>query len=82
MYNSDQTGFKIELYADRTLEVRGTGHVEATVVVQNSLTHSYTVMPLISGDGRLIKPTLIVHKFHDNMGNFGERLYSICSPRG
>lgn len=72
IFNSDQTGFKIELYSERTLEIRGTRHVEATVVAQNSLTHSYTVMPLISGDGRLIKPTLIVHK--TPTGEFGERV--------
>lgn len=72
VFNSDQTGFKIELYSERTLEVQGTRHVEALVVAQHSLTHSYTVMPLISGDGRLIKPTLIVHKTPE--GVFGKRV--------
>lgn len=71
-FNSDQPGFKIELYSERTLEIRGTRHVEASVIAQNSLTHSYTVMPLISGDGKLVKPTLFVHK--TPTGEFGERV--------
>lgn len=70
--NSDQASFRIELYPGRTLEERGTRQVEATVVSKHSLTHSYTVMPIISGDGRLIKPTLIVHQ--TPKGAFGERV--------
>lgn len=74
IFNTDQTGFQIELYSGRTHEVKGTRHIEALVEAKNSLTHSYTVMPLISGDGKLIKPTLIVHK--TNTGEFGPRVLS------
>lgn len=72
VFNSDQTGFNIELYSERTLEIKGTQVVEAEVVAKNSLTHSYTVMPLISGDGHLIKPILIIHK--EPTGRFGQRV--------
>lgn len=60
------------LNTERTLEVRGTRHVEALVESQNSLTHFYGVMPLISGNGRLIKLTLIVHETPN--GEFGQRM--------
>lgn len=75
IFNTDQTGFNIELYSSRTHEEKGTRHVEALVEAKNSLTHSYTVMPLISGDGKLIKPTLIVHR-EPKDGEFGPRVLS------
>lgn len=76
MLNSDQCGFNIELYPERTLEVKGTRHIEGLVEAKKSLTHSYTLMPMISGDGRLLKPTLIVHQTPNasTTGNFGPRV--------
>lgn len=52
IFNSDQTGFQIEMYHGRTHEIKGTRQIEALVESQHSMTHSYTVMPLNSGDGR------------------------------
>lgn len=88
--NTDQSGFNLELLPGRTLEVKGSLSVEATVQSANSLTHSYTIMPLIAASGDLIGPLFIILQEKD--GVFGDRvqntmfkhndLYVVCSKSG
>lgn len=60
IYNSDQSGFNFESHAGRTLSFQGTMKVECLAQSLNSMTHSYTLQPLISADGILKSPLLIV----------------------
>lgn len=69
VYNSDQSGFNLEAHAGRTLSIKGTVKVECLAQSLNSLTHSYTIQPIISADGKLHSPLLIVLQVSD--GQFG-----------
>lgn len=72
VYNSDQSGFNLEMYGGRTLSFIGTSKVENLVQSLNSLTHSYTIQPTVSASGHLISPLLIVLKEKD--GKFGPKI--------
>lgn len=56
IYNSDQSGFQLEMHGGRTLVVQGAKHVECEVQSISATTHSYTIQPIISADGRLLSP--------------------------
>ena len=56
VYNSDQSGFQFELHSGRTLTFEGEKQVQCLVQSVRSTTHSYTIQPLLSGDGRLLSP--------------------------
>jgi len=58
--NSDQSGFNLEMHTGRTLALKGQETVEALTQSVNSMTHSYTIQPLISAKGVLFSPLLIV----------------------
>jgi len=58
--NSDQSGFNLEMHTGRTLALKGQEIVEALTQSVNSMTHSYTIQPLISAKGVLLSPLLIV----------------------
>jgi hypothetical protein len=60
IYNTDQSGFNKEIHSGRTLEFKGVRHVEATVQSTSATTHSYTIQPIISKDGKLLSPLFIV----------------------
>lgn len=62
IYNSDQSGFQLEIHSGRTLTYEGTKKVECSAQSISSTTHSYTIQPTISCDGRLLSPLLIVLK--------------------
>ncbi|KAL1487471.1 hypothetical protein ABEB36_008988 [Hypothenemus hampei] len=72
VYNSDQSGFNLELHAGRTLFLAGAKHVESIVQSKISTTHSYTVQPLISASGKLVSPLLVV--LREPSGEFGPRV--------
>jgi hypothetical protein len=72
VYNSNQSGFQLELHAGRSLAVQGTKKVERVVQSVSATTHSYTIQPTISGDGRLLSPLFIVLK--EAAGTFGPRV--------
>lgn len=55
VFNSDQSGFNIELLSGRTLAVRGSADVVSSVQQSQSFTHSYTIQPLVSMNGELIR---------------------------
>ncbi|KYN13321.1 hypothetical protein ALC57_14502 [Trachymyrmex cornetzi] len=54
--------FNLEVHSRRTLTKSGTKTVEAMVQSISSITHSYTVMPIISASGSLLSPLYIVLK--------------------
>ncbi|CAK9829716.1 hypothetical protein ANTRET_LOCUS7011 [Anthophora retusa] len=69
VYNSDQSGFNLELHSGRTLAEEGIKIVEGSVQSVSSTTHSYTIQPTISADGQLLSPLFIVLK--ESTGHFG-----------
>lgn len=60
VFNSDQSGFNIELLSGRSLTYRGSADVISSVQQSHSSTHSYTIQPLISMSGELNQRLLIV----------------------
>lgn len=68
-FNSDQSGFSLEIHSGRTLAVEGENQVQCLVQSIASTTHSYTIQPTISADGRLLSPLFLVLKEKD--GEFG-----------
>jgi hypothetical protein len=60
IWNTDQSAFEKERMGSHTLEVKGTREVTAIVQSVSSTTHSYTVQPSISLDGKLMKPLFII----------------------
>jgi len=57
--NADQSSFHYELASNRTLSYVGEKTTYLSVKSVNALTHSYTVMPVISAAGCLINPVFI-----------------------
>ncbi|XP_071573356.1 uncharacterized protein [Temnothorax nylanderi] len=72
IYNSDQSGFQLELHSGRTLSHKGVKKVESVVQSISATTHSYTIQPTISADGRLLSPLFITLK--EVTGTFGPRV--------
>lgn len=70
-----QSGFQYELTADRTLSWRGERDIIAYVDQENAATHSYTIQPIITRDGKLLGKLLIC--LQESGGTFGPnvRLY-------
>lgn len=58
--NADQSGFQLEMHGGRTLDYRGVKKVEIIAQSKNSLTHSYTVLPMMSASGKLVGPLYLV----------------------
>jgi len=69
VYNSDQSGFQLEMHSGRTLAAEGEKKIQCVAQSISSTTHSYTLQPLISGDGKLISPLFLVLK--EKNGQFG-----------
>lgn len=69
IYNSDQSGFNLEMLSHRTLEVKGATQVPLRCGSRNSLTHSYTIQPLLNASGQLIGPLFVV--LHESKDTFG-----------
>ena len=76
IYNSDQRGFQLEIHSGRTLAIEGTRQVECVVQSIPSTTHSYTIKPTISADGKLLSPLYLVLK--EPSGKFGQKLVGKC----
>lgn len=70
--NTDQSAFRIEMYSGRTLEIKGTAKVELSYQQSKSATHSYTVQPTFTADGRSVSPLLVV--LSETNGEFGPRV--------
>lgn len=69
VFNTDQSGFQLEIHSGRTLAVEGEKQVQCLVQSVSSTTHSYTIQPFISGDGQLMSPLFVVLK--EKSGEFG-----------
>ena len=69
VYNSDQSGFQLEMHSRRILEIVGTRQVECVVQSISSTAHSYIIQPTISADGKLQSPLYLVSK--EPSGKFG-----------
>ncbi|EFN87726.1 hypothetical protein EAI_02654, partial [Harpegnathos saltator] len=70
VYNSDQNGFQLEFHSGRILSQKGLKHIKT--MIQSATTHSYTIQPTISADGRLLSPLFINLK--EVTGTFGPRI--------
>lgn len=57
--NIDQSGFRYVHLTNRTLSFLGEKDTEVVVPNSNATTHSYTIMPMLSIDGRLRSPLYI-----------------------
>ena len=60
IYNSDQSGFQLEMHRGRSLAIESLKNIECEVQSISATTHSYTIQPVISADGRLLSPLFIV----------------------
>lgn len=69
VWNTDQSGFNIELLFGRTLEHKGSKQVFASINQSHSQSHSYTIQPMISLDGAYSEKLLIV--WQEREGVFG-----------
>ena len=69
LYNTDQSGFQLEMHSGRTLAVEGEKQVQCLVQSISATTHSYTIQPLISATGQLLSPLFLVLK--EPSGKFG-----------
>nr|AAA20582.1 putative transposase [Caenorhabditis elegans]CAA84584.1 putative transposase [Caenorhabditis elegans] len=60
VYNCDQSGFTKEQYCKRTLAPKGVKRVERLVQSKDALTHSYTILPMLSASGKLAPMLYVV----------------------
>lgn len=72
IFNSDQSGFNLEIHSGRSLDIKGTKQVYAVAQSLSSLSHSYTIQPTISASGELLSPMYVVLK--ETSGTFGPRV--------
>ena len=68
-YNSDQSGFNLELHSGRTLTTKGSKKVTAIAQSINATTHCYAIQPVVNAEGKFISPMLSV--FQEPSGGFG-----------
>ena len=60
IFNSDQSGFNLETYVGRMLTLKSSSKIERLAQSLNSSAHSYTIQSIVSVDGDLKSPLLIV----------------------
>ena len=70
--NTDQSGLQLEMFSNRTLSHEGEKLTPATVRSINNTTHSYTVQPIITMSGKLIRPLFLCLK--ENSGRLSESI--------
>ncbi|XP_076634339.1 uncharacterized protein LOC143348226 [Colletes latitarsis] len=69
LYNSDQSGFQLEIHSGRTLAVKNQKKVDCVIQSVPSTSHSYTIQPTITADRRLLSPLFMV--LQEANGQFG-----------
>lgn len=74
VFNTDESGLNYESHGARTLSFLGEKNTEAIVQSVNATSHSYTIMPLISIDGKLHSPLMICHR--EASGQFGPQVHA------
>ncbi|OXA48867.1 hypothetical protein Fcan01_16587 [Folsomia candida] len=72
IFNFDQSGFSYEYSPLRTLSHKGEKDTMALVRSKNAVSHSYTIMPLLSMSGRLTGKLLIC--LQEPKGYLGPRI--------
>ena len=60
IFSTDQSGFNEAYHTGRTLDIQGQKSVFAEAQSINALTHSYTIQPIPSANGRLLLKLLVV----------------------
>uniref|UniRef100_A0A8R1HRE9 HTH CENPB-type domain-containing protein n=1 Tax=Caenorhabditis japonica TaxID=281687 RepID=A0A8R1HRE9_CAEJA len=60
VFSADQSGIQLELHTGRTLAQVGSKTVEVTVQSAASTTHSYTIMPVLSAEGKFHEKLFVV----------------------
>lgn len=73
IFNFDQSGFEYEMSGDRALSWTGERDTVVEDDTANKATHSYTIQPIISRDGRMFGRLLICLQEPEN-GKFGPRV--------
>ena len=72
--NTDQVGIEKELHSTRTFSIQGEKKTFGSVLLKNATTHSYTVQPTISLDGKLVGPMfLCLQEPNGRMGDIVKR---------
>ena len=61
-YNADESGFQLEIHSGCTLTEKGKKIVECVVQYVSSTTHSYTIVPTVNAEGKLLFPLFLVLK--------------------
>lgn len=74
IFNFDQSGFEYEMSSDRTLSWKGERDTIAIVDQSNKATHTYTIQPVISRDGKMLGKLLVCLQETTADGKFGERV--------
>lgn len=69
IWNFDQSGIQYENHGGRTLSFKGLKDIEARARSMNSLTHSYTITPVVTMSGKLLSPLSIC--LQEPSGRFG-----------
>lgn len=67
--NTDQSGFNYELHSNRTLSNKGERITALHVLSTNAISHSYSIQPIISMNGRLLPKFLLC--LQEQSGKFG-----------
>ncbi|CAF1540353.1 unnamed protein product [Adineta ricciae] len=68
--NTDQSGVEKELHSTRTLSAVGLKKIYGIVSSKNATTHSYTIQPSISLDGKVVDPILLcLQEVNGKMGD-------------
>lgn len=70
--NTDQSGFHYEMYSKRTLSLSGEQSTSLCVNSLNAISHSYTIKPAITMEGKLFPKFLIC--LQDKSGRFGPQI--------
>ena len=70
--NSDPCSFQQEYVSPRILSFTGERTTEVAVKKKHNLTHSYTVQPVTSADGRLLDKFFLILQEKEN--EFGKRV--------
>ena len=70
--NTDQSGFNYEMYSKRTLSQYGEKNTVLFENSMNAISHSYTIQPVITMEGKLLPKFLIC--LQEIGGNFGPKV--------
>jgi hypothetical protein len=90
IFNSDQSGFNYEITSNRTLSNIGEKDTFVIINSANAISHSYTIQPLISFEGKLVgKLFLCLKELNGKFGPIVENqlfkannVITVCSSSG